>query len=162
MVTCFYGELDPGTGEVLYVNAGHNPGLWIGASGATLLPSGGVPVGPGRDRGAAVALTPLARVQQATVLALVEARRLDVVPSDVARATSFLRQAEERLNQLPLLTSVVVRNPPPKASTINKADSFPNTRHEPGETRISARWCGGPTAGDRRAYAARLINNNAA
>ena len=56
-----------------------------------------------------MALTPLTRVQQATVLALVEARRLDVVPEDVARATSFLRQAEERLNQLPLLTSVVVR-----------------------------------------------------
>ena len=56
-----------------------------------------------------MALTPLTRVQQATVLALVEARRLDVVPADLARATSFLRQAEERLNQLPLLTSVVVR-----------------------------------------------------
>ena len=56
-----------------------------------------------------MALTPLTRVQQATALALVEARRLDVVPADVARATSFLRQAEERLNQLPLLTSVVVK-----------------------------------------------------
>ena len=56
-----------------------------------------------------MALTPLTRVQQATVLALVEARRLDVVPTDLARATSFLPQAEERLNQLPLLTSVVVR-----------------------------------------------------
>jgi hypothetical protein len=56
-----------------------------------------------------VALTPLTHVQEATVLVLVEARRLDVVPADVARATSFLRQAEERLNQLPLLTSVVVR-----------------------------------------------------
>jgi hypothetical protein len=56
-----------------------------------------------------VALTPLTSVQQATVLALVEARRLDVVPADLTRATSFLRQAEERLNQLPLLTSVVVR-----------------------------------------------------
>lgn len=56
-----------------------------------------------------MALTPLTRVQQATVLALVEARRLDVVPADLARATSFLRQAEERLSQLPLLTSVVVR-----------------------------------------------------
>ena len=56
-----------------------------------------------------MALTPLTRVQQATVLALVEARRLDVVPADLARATSFLRQAEERLDQLPLLTSVVVR-----------------------------------------------------
>ncbi|MHA7275133.1 hypothetical protein ACX80O_01195 [Arthrobacter sp. Hz1] len=56
-----------------------------------------------------MALNPLTRVQQATVLALVEARRLDVVPADFARATAFLRQAEERLNQLPLLTSVVVR-----------------------------------------------------
>ena len=53
--------------------------------------------------------TPLTSVQEATVLALVEARRLDVVPADVARATSFLVQAEERLNQLPLLTSVVVK-----------------------------------------------------
>ena len=56
-----------------------------------------------------MALTPLTRVQQATVLALVEARRLVVVPADVSRASSFLRHAEERLNQLPLLTSVVVR-----------------------------------------------------
>ena len=48
-----------------------------------------------------MALTPLTRVQQATVVALVEARRLDVVPADLARAASFLHQAEERLNQLP-------------------------------------------------------------
>lgn len=56
-----------------------------------------------------MALNPLTCVQQATVLALVEARRLEVVPVDFGRATSFLPQAEERLNQLPLLTSVVVR-----------------------------------------------------
>lgn len=56
-----------------------------------------------------MALTPLTRVQQATVLALVEARRLDAVPADLARATSFLRQAQERLDPLPLLTSVTVR-----------------------------------------------------
>jgi hypothetical protein len=56
-----------------------------------------------------VALTPLTRVQQVTVLTLVQARRLDVVTADLARATSFLRQAEERLDQLPLLTSVAVR-----------------------------------------------------
>lgn len=56
-----------------------------------------------------MALTPLTRVQQATIVALVEARRLDAVPSDLLRAGSFLRQAEERLNRLPLLTSVVVR-----------------------------------------------------
>jgi hypothetical protein len=55
-----------------------------------------------------VALTPLTRVQQATVIALVEARRLDTVPADPARAASFLRQAEERLSQLSLLTSVAV------------------------------------------------------
>lgn len=42
-----------------------------------------------------MALTPLTPVQQATVLALVEVRRLDVVPADVARAASFLRQARE-------------------------------------------------------------------
>ncbi len=56
-----------------------------------------------------MAVTPLTRVQQATVLALIEARRLDVVPSDLARSASFLRQARERLDQLPLVTSVVVR-----------------------------------------------------
>lgn len=41
-----------------------------------------------------MALTPLTRVQQATVVALVEAHRLDIVPADLARATSFLRQAQ--------------------------------------------------------------------
>lgn len=56
-----------------------------------------------------MALTPLTRVQQTTVLALVEARRLDAVPADLARAISFLRRAAERLDQLPLLTSVTVR-----------------------------------------------------
>jgi hypothetical protein len=56
-----------------------------------------------------MALTPLTRVQRATVFALVEARRLDGVPADLARATSFLHQAEERLDQLPLLTSAVVK-----------------------------------------------------
>ena len=56
-----------------------------------------------------MALTPLTRVQQATVVALVDAGRLDAVPADLARATSFLRQARERLDQLPLLTSVVVK-----------------------------------------------------
>lgn len=50
-------------------------------------------------------LTPLTRVQQATLPALVEARRLDVVPADLARSASFLRQAQELLDQLPLLTS---------------------------------------------------------
>ena len=56
-----------------------------------------------------MALTPLTRAQQATVLVLIETRRLEHVPADAARAISFLRLAEERLNQLSLLTSVVVR-----------------------------------------------------
>lgn len=56
-----------------------------------------------------MALTPLTRVQQATVMALVEARRLEAVPADARRAASFLRQAEDRLGQLPLLTSAAVR-----------------------------------------------------
>ena len=40
------------------------------------------------------------------MLALVEARRFEAVQADPARAASFLRQAEDRLSQLPLLTSV--------------------------------------------------------
>ena len=43
------------------------------------------------------------------MLALVEARRFEAVQADPARAASFLRQAEDRLSQLPLLTSVPVR-----------------------------------------------------
>lgn len=43
--TLFVAVFDPASGLLRYVNAGHNPGLWIGASGASLLPSGGVPVG---------------------------------------------------------------------------------------------------------------------
>ncbi len=56
-----------------------------------------------------MALTALTRVQQASVLALVEVRCLEVVPAGASRASSFLRQVEERLDQLPLPTSVVVR-----------------------------------------------------
>ncbi len=56
-----------------------------------------------------MALTQLSNVQKATVVALVEARRLDAVPADGARASSFMHQAAERLGQLPLLTSPAVR-----------------------------------------------------
>ena len=56
-----------------------------------------------------MAVKPLTRVQQATLLALIEARRLDAVPVDVSRAASFMRQAEDRLEQMPLLTSVAVK-----------------------------------------------------
>jgi len=43
--TLFVAVFDPASGLLRYVNAGHNPGLWLSPSGATLLPSGGVPVG---------------------------------------------------------------------------------------------------------------------
>ncbi len=43
--TLFVAVFDPSSGLLRYVNAGHNPGLWLSASGAALLPSGGVPVG---------------------------------------------------------------------------------------------------------------------
>ena len=56
-----------------------------------------------------MALTPLTRVQQATVVALVEARRLERRASRPRAGDLVPRQAEERLEQLPLLTSVTVR-----------------------------------------------------
>lgn len=56
-----------------------------------------------------MALIELSEVQKATVAALVEARRLDIVPVDVSRMSSFMQQAEDRLGQLPLLTSAAVR-----------------------------------------------------
>src|SRR5271169_3130367 len=43
--TLFIAVYDPAKGTLTYVNAGHNPGLWISPEGVTLLPSGGVPVG---------------------------------------------------------------------------------------------------------------------
>ncbi len=56
-----------------------------------------------------MAVTPLSRSQQVTVSALVDGRRLQAVAPDLVRAASFLQQADERLSQLPLLTSVAVR-----------------------------------------------------
>jgi sigma-B regulation protein RsbU (phosphoserine phosphatase) len=43
--TLFIAVFDPAKGTFTYVNAGHNPGLWVSPGGVTLLPSGGVPVG---------------------------------------------------------------------------------------------------------------------
>ena len=43
--TLFIAVYDPVSGTLTYVNAGHNPGLWISPAGIELLPSGGVPVG---------------------------------------------------------------------------------------------------------------------
>ncbi|MEJ7633942.1 hypothetical protein [Aeromicrobium sp.] len=56
-----------------------------------------------------MALTQLSNVQKAVLVALVEARRLDVAPVDESRASSFMQQADERIRQLPLLTSAAVR-----------------------------------------------------
>ncbi|MFN8126242.1 MAG: hypothetical protein U0R64_07025 [Candidatus Nanopelagicales bacterium] len=56
-----------------------------------------------------MALTPLTRIQSATISALVGAHRCEAVPPDAERAASFLRQAEDRVSQLPLLTSDAVK-----------------------------------------------------
>ncbi len=45
-VTLFIGELDPGSGSIKYINAGHNPPLFVRADGTvTMLESGGLPLG---------------------------------------------------------------------------------------------------------------------
>lgn len=54
-------------------------------------------------------VTPFTPAQQAAVDALISARRIDRIAPDAARAGAFLRAATERIGQLPLLTSVVVK-----------------------------------------------------
>ncbi len=54
-------------------------------------------------------MTDLSDAQRPAIDALVATRRIQRVPADAARATSFLRQAQERLDQLSLLTSVAVK-----------------------------------------------------
>jgi sigma-B regulation protein RsbU (phosphoserine phosphatase) len=44
-VTMFLAVFDPADRSLRYVNAGHNPGIWISEAGVKLLPSGGVPIG---------------------------------------------------------------------------------------------------------------------
>lgn len=44
-VTLFFAVYDPVSREVRYVNAGHNPGVRLAEGEATLLPSGGPPIG---------------------------------------------------------------------------------------------------------------------
>lgn len=56
-----------------------------------------------------MAVTPLTSAEEAALSRLVHAGGLETVPPDHGRASSFLQQAEERLSQLPLLTSPAVR-----------------------------------------------------
>jgi len=44
-ITLFFAVYDPVRREVRYVNAGHNPGVRLAGGEATLLPSGGPPIG---------------------------------------------------------------------------------------------------------------------
>jgi sigma-B regulation protein RsbU (phosphoserine phosphatase) len=61
-ITVLLAELDAATGELAYLNAGHNPGLVLHTDGGmTLLEAGGIPLGllPGsRYRGGHLALAP--------------------------------------------------------------------------------------------------------
>lgn len=54
-------------------------------------------------------MTQLTPKQRAAVDALVQSGRLDSVPADGYRAAAFLRQAQERIGQLELLTSAAVQ-----------------------------------------------------
>lgn len=45
MITCFYGELDPSTGRLTYVNAGHNPPYLYDAAGRRTLDATGIVLG---------------------------------------------------------------------------------------------------------------------
>ena len=44
-VTLFVAVFDPSDRSLRYVNAGHNPGIWVSGKETTLLSSGGVPIG---------------------------------------------------------------------------------------------------------------------
>ena len=56
-----------------------------------------------------MAVTPLSKPELATVIALVQAGRLDTVPADARRAVAFMAKAKDRLEQLALLTSDPVK-----------------------------------------------------
>lgn len=56
-----------------------------------------------------MAVTPLTPAQAAAVATLVSTRRIEAVPADAVRAAAFLAGADERISQLPLLTSPGVK-----------------------------------------------------
>jgi hypothetical protein len=45
LITLFYGELELESGVMRYVNAGHNPPLWLGTHGVERLPATGIALG---------------------------------------------------------------------------------------------------------------------
>ncbi|CAN5361783.1 hypothetical protein BH10ACT7_BH10ACT7_15940 [soil metagenome] len=57
-----------------------------------------------------MSLSPLEPTQQAAVLALEQSGRIRPVPADSQRARSFLEVADERLGELPLIGSAVVKH----------------------------------------------------
>ena len=52
-----------------------------------------------------MAVTPLNDAETAAVAALLQSRRIEQVPTDVARASAFMARARDRIDQLSLLTS---------------------------------------------------------
>ena len=54
-------------------------------------------------------VTPLTDAQLAAIAALVAARRVEAVPIDARRVAAFLAAAEDRISQLPLLSSTRVK-----------------------------------------------------
>jgi hypothetical protein len=56
-----------------------------------------------------MAVTPLGDVELASVAALVQGGRINQVPADLPRALAFMARANDRLEQLVLLTSHAVR-----------------------------------------------------
>jgi sigma-B regulation protein RsbU (phosphoserine phosphatase) len=82
LVTLFYGELDTSTGQIAYVNAGHNPPILLRSDGRV-------------DR-----LQPTARVLGLLADALVESRDVEIKPADrLLLFTDGLTEAVNKKNQ---------------------------------------------------------------
>ena len=70
----------------------------------------------------------LSAAQRRAVDALLVAGRIRSVPADAGRASDFLAQADERLSQLPLLSSDPVKSPERRdRSYASSATSFTTT-----------------------------------